>query len=277
MENHMARSPNDDRSDSMNPNNAAYDASERNRANQIGASDDDDYDDSPGRSSGSYFSYYPDPIAPASAPRVTEVELIIPPLPVRVQGLYLLIVSKDEKQRRIKVDAGAIEEAVNDAKAIWDRLPLAYLALYDKENIYIENSRSKRFSPDVVQSIVELEELEKLISLASDNVSSARRSLNSDTWRYGQQGLGRFLESYGSCYAALQGLRAERSERIEELHARGYTVTEKTAREFGQEGKLTRVVDANAQWVRDFQSGKATIDALSDAFYRPERILNVKP
>lgn len=37
----MARDPNDDRSDSMNPNNDAYWASETNRDNQLG--DDDDY------------------------------------------------------------------------------------------------------------------------------------------------------------------------------------------------------------------------------------------
>lgn len=273
----MARTPNDDRSDSMNPNNPAYDASESNRANQLGANFDDDDDDSPGRSSGSSFSYYSEPMEPASPPVVEELELIIPPQPVRVSGLYLLIVSNDETRKCVKVDAGAIEEAVNDAKTIWDSRPLAYLALYDKKNIYVERTRSKQFSPDVLQSIVELGELEKLISFASDKTSSARRSLNSDTGsRYGQQTLVRFLECYGACYSALQGLRAERSERIEELRARGSGVTEETAREFGQEGKLTQVVDANAQWVRDFQSGKARIDPIADAFFRPERILDVK-
>lgn len=272
----MARSPNDDRSDSMNPNNDAYLASESNRANQIGANDDDD-DDSPRRSSGSYFSNYSAPIVAASPPRVMDVEVVIPPPPVRVQGLYLLIVSKGEKQRRIKVDAGTIEEAVNDAKTIWDRMPLAYLALYDKKNIYIEESRSKRFSLDLVQSVAALAELEKLISLASSKTNSARRSLNSDIGsRYGQHALEQFLERSGSCYAALQGLRAERSERIEKLRASGYSVSEETALEFGQEGRLTQVVDANAQWVLDFQSGKAQIDPLVEAFSRPERILNVK-
>jgi hypothetical protein len=37
----MARTSNDDRSDSMNPNNPAYDASERNGKNQTSANDDD--------------------------------------------------------------------------------------------------------------------------------------------------------------------------------------------------------------------------------------------
>jgi hypothetical protein len=160
----------------MNPNNPAYDASESNRANQLGANFDDDDDDSPGRSSGSSFSYYSEPMEPASPPVVEELELIIPPQPVRVSGLYLLIVSNDETRKCVKVDAGAIEEAVNDAKTIWDSRPLAYLALYDKKNIYVERTRSKQFSPDVLQSIVELGELEKLISFASDKTSSARRS-----------------------------------------------------------------------------------------------------
>ncbi|MBC3917101.1 hypothetical protein H8L32_06410 [Undibacterium sp. CY18W] len=38
----MGRNSNDDRSDSMNPNNDAYHASEANRNNQIGAYDDDE-------------------------------------------------------------------------------------------------------------------------------------------------------------------------------------------------------------------------------------------
>lgn len=273
----MARTPNDDRSDSMNPNNPAYDASESNRANQIGANYDDYDDDPPTRSTGSSLSYAPAPIEPTSPPRVVKAEPIIPPRPVRVQGLYLLIVSNDEKRKCVKVDAGAIEEAVNDAKTIWDSRPIAYLALYDKKNIYIEQSRSKQFSPDVLQAIVELGELEKLISVASGRTGSARRSLNSNTGsRYGQRTLEQSLESYGACYSALQGLRAERSERIEALCARGYSVTEETAREFGQDGKLTQIVDANAQWVRDFQSGKAQIDTIADALYRPEFILEVE-
>lgn len=39
----MGRSSNDDRSDSLNPNNDSYSASESNRSNQIGDDDDNDY------------------------------------------------------------------------------------------------------------------------------------------------------------------------------------------------------------------------------------------
>ncbi|KAA0998622.1 hypothetical protein FVF58_43640 [Paraburkholderia panacisoli] len=272
----MGRTPNDDRSDSMNPNNPAYDASESNRLNQIGANyDDDDY--SPGGPSGLSFSYYSEPMAPASPPVVEELELIVAPQPVRVSGLYLLIVSNDEKQRCVKVDAGAIEEAVKDAKTIWDSRHLAYLALYDNKNIYLERTRSKQFSPDVLQSSIELDELEKLILFASSEIRSARRALNQVAGSPdGQHAVARFLRRYGASYSALQGLRAERSERIEDLRARGYEVSGETAGEFGHEGKLAKVVDANAQWVRDFQSGKADFDPMVRAFSRPERILDIK-
>jgi len=37
----MDRSPNDDRSDSMNPNNDAYDASEENREEQLAENEKD--------------------------------------------------------------------------------------------------------------------------------------------------------------------------------------------------------------------------------------------
>lgn len=39
----MGRSSNDDRSDSLNPNNDSYSASESNRSNQIGDDDENDY------------------------------------------------------------------------------------------------------------------------------------------------------------------------------------------------------------------------------------------
>ncbi|BBU33440.1 hypothetical protein BTHE68_71740 (plasmid) [Burkholderia sp. THE68] len=276
----MARTPNDDRSDSMNPNNDAYDASERNRENQIGANDDDD-DDWPSRSRRSPLSYYSEP---AFSPRVSREEeeeivldVIIRPQPVRVKGLHLLIVSNDETRRCVKVDAASIEEAVNDAKTIWDSKPLAYLALYDQANIYLEQTRSKQFSPDVVGSIQELSELNKLIAFAADHTSSARRSLGSVAARPdGQHALGRFLESYGASYSALQGLYAERSGRIEELRAKGQDVTEETAEEFGKAGRLAQVVGTNVQWVRDFQSGKTRLDPMTVAFSRPERVLDVK-
>ncbi|MFQ5978579.1 MAG: hypothetical protein ACE5OZ_10675 [Candidatus Heimdallarchaeota archaeon] len=44
------RTPNDDRSDSMNPNNDAYQASVDNRADQLNP-DHDEYDSSRGQSS----------------------------------------------------------------------------------------------------------------------------------------------------------------------------------------------------------------------------------
>jgi hypothetical protein len=51
MEFQMSRTPNDDRSDSMNPNNDSYDDSQDNRADQLNPNneryqgDDDDKDD----------------------------------------------------------------------------------------------------------------------------------------------------------------------------------------------------------------------------------------
>lgn len=39
----MGRSPNDDRSDSMNPNNDAFHASQANRERQLGCDDGEDY------------------------------------------------------------------------------------------------------------------------------------------------------------------------------------------------------------------------------------------
>lgn len=49
LEKKMSRSSNDDRSDSMNPNNDAYDASEDNRSDQLNPNNDEyrgDQDDS---------------------------------------------------------------------------------------------------------------------------------------------------------------------------------------------------------------------------------------
>ncbi|WP_244807576.1 hypothetical protein [Caballeronia zhejiangensis] len=275
----MAGTSNDDLSGSMNPNNPAYDAIERNRKNQISANDDDG-DWSP-RLGSQALSSSSEPVSSPRACRAEQeevvLEAIVRPHKVRVLGLYLLIISGDEKRRCIKVDAASIEEAVGDAERIWTSRPLAYLALYDKASIYLEQTRARQFSPDVLQSVVELDELENLISFASAHASFARASLTTVACSpHGQNALGRFLESYGASYSALQGLRAERSGRIKALRAGGYDVTEETAGEFGKAGRLAQVVNANAQWVRDFQSGQAQNDRIAAALSRPERVLDVK-
>jgi hypothetical protein len=196
---------------------------------------------------------------------------------VGVQGLSMLIVSYDGNKKTIKVDAGGIEEAVNDATTIFHEKTLAYVALYDKKNIYIELARSKQFDPDVLESLLGFYRLEELIAFAAKRTNSAWDGLNSGAKSpYGRQELGRLLESYGSCYSALQALRAERSERIEEFRAKGFNVTEETAPALEREAKLAQMVAASAQWVRDYQSGKAKIDAISIAFMPSERILDVK-
>jgi hypothetical protein len=272
----MARTPNDDRSDSMNPNNDAYDASESNRLNQIGASDDDDDDyASPRRTFGSSIWGYSQPAKPAASPQEVVLEIVVKQ-PVHVPGLYMTIVSNDKKRRLIKVDAQTIEEAVGHAATVWDTKPVAFVALYDKENVYLEQSRSIPFSADVLKAILALEELEALIDYAADMTKRARISLNSASdSAYRQKPPPHLLEAYGGYYSALQGLRTERSERIEELRAKGCVVTDETVRELAQEGLLTQAADAGAQWVRDFQSGKARTDPMM-ALHRPERILDVK-
>jgi len=275
----MARTSNDDRSDSTNPNNPAYDASERNGKNQTSANDDDS-DWSPRLGSAALPSYSEPVFSPRACRAEQEevvLEVIVRPHKVRVLGLYLLIISNEEKRRCIKVDAASIEEAVGDAERIWTSRPLAYLALYDKASIYLEQTRARQFSPDALQSVVELDELENLISFASAHASFARASLTSvASSPHGQHALGRFLESYGASYSALQGLRAERSGRIEALRAGGYDVTEETAGEFGKAGRLAQLVNDNAQWVRDFQSGQAQSDSITASLSRPKRVLDVQ-
>lgn len=200
---------------------------------------------------------------------------IVAKQPVRVSGLYMTIVSNDKKRRLIKVDAQTIEEAVGHAATVWDTKPVAFVALYDEKNVYLEQSRSIPFSADVLKAILALEELEALIDYAADMTKRARFSLNSASDAYRQKPSPHLLEAYGGYYSALQGLRAERSERIEELRAKGCVITDEIVRQLAQEGLLAQAADAGAQWVRDFQSGKVPTDPMM-ALRSFERILDVK-
>jgi hypothetical protein len=66
----MARKSNDDRSDSLNPNNPAYKASQRNHCQQV-RDDDDDYP-------APVFSYVPEPRIVEPRPLSTEPDIVFP-------------------------------------------------------------------------------------------------------------------------------------------------------------------------------------------------------
>lgn len=184
----------------------------------------------------------------------------------------MLIVSTNEKKQRIRVDARNIEEAIGDAKALWNDNPLAYLVLYDRKSIYMEETRAETFPAGVKQTIASLADLEDLIARANSLTSAARRSMDSESIRGDRHWLEKNLAHYGACAAAVQGLRAEREERIADLRMQGYNVTKESAGEFGLSGKLAQLVEDNAQFVQQFQAGKANLDPIVEAFIPHKRI-----
>jgi hypothetical protein len=273
----MGRSSNDDRSDSMNPNNDAYWASEENHRNQTGYYDDDESVSSATQSSTSPKLTIQSFPLESSGPRIMDVEVVCPPIPVRIRGVHMLAVGENGEMRRFKVNAPSIEEAVNDAANLCKAKPLTYFAVYDREVIYFEHSKAKFYPTEVRQAMEYLEKLEQLIHEAGRNTAGWRRDLDKDVQIEGRQ-IGHFhanLEKFGGSLAAEQCFRAEREERLQALRALGINATVENAKEIGKEGRMARLLSAWPQWVRDYQAGKAKEDAVIEAMLPSLRIMEI--
>jgi hypothetical protein len=273
----MGRSSNDDRSDSMNPNNDAYWASEENHRNQTGYYDDDESGSSTAQSSTSpKLTIQSFPHEPGE-PRIMDVEVVCPAPPVRIRGVHMLAVNENGEMRRYKVDASSVEEAVSDAANLCKIKPVTYFAVYDRESIYFEHSKAKFYPTEVRQAMEYLEKLEQLIYEAAFIVAGYRRELVKEVQIEGRQNshFHTKMEQFGGAVAAEQSFKAEREERLQALRALGINATVENAKEIGKEGRMARVLSAWPQWVRDYQAGKAKEDAVIEGMLPSLRVMDM--
>ncbi len=260
----MSRHPNDDRSDSKNPNNSAYWASQSNHRNQTGG--DDDYDDggfSPPRTFGLAEQAKRSP-----APKPSPIEVFVTsPVRTCVHGLYLLCISDNAtREQRIIVDSPTIDEAVSDAQALWEGGGWSYLALYEegKEGgkVHLE-CRSDALVPDsLVEQVCTLGALNKLVRMADAGVANARRALESSTGNESRQSVLAAIKEFGACKAARDGLHGELTDKLTALAARGLHLSEQSLDEAVASASRGRLASQSAERIRAPQRGYTSADLL---------------
>jgi len=226
----MSRRPNDDRSDSKNPNNPAYWASESNHANQTGADTDYDEEDfSPPR----IVTSGPDTVQPLVLKSPAIEVCITSPVRMTVRGLNLLCISeRNSQERHIVVDSPSIDDAIREAQALWDAGGWSYLALYEEAKeggkIYLE-LRGDVLVPDaLVGDVCALGELSRLVRMAQGGVADARRILDNCAGLERSHGVMGAIKEFGVWKAALDALQAEFDDKRGGLSARGLDLTEQT-------------------------------------------------
>lgn len=271
----MGRSSNDDRSDSMNPNNDAYSASEENHRNQTGSyDDDDDIDD--------FIQSHPMLSSTTSYCRglqheeltVKEVNVTFA-MPERIGNVFLCLVQQDQIEKRIKVDTTNLDTAINEARVLWSRGTLAFLALYGKESIYFEKSNVSVFPCDISNSLSYIGDMEGLIKIADKYLKSARISLDKCLGQSESHNIAMCIKEFGSWKAACDALRYEKNQRVQDIYKQGIEIPEESIQEAILAAKISLKVAGCVKWIRDFQQGKIQSDSIIDAFQIREKICDI--
>lgn len=173
----MSRSANDDRSDSMNPNNDAYDDSMDNHSNQMNPNNsayvssrggncesNDDYDDDEFTVNPSYLAmpHQPNNIlhnSETSKGDETEKSFTIP----RSVEMMLRYIDKRGNLNQIGVEASSGDEILNEVRRLWECSGAWYLKLFHGEVITFEEKRLPKISEQDTKTIEEVGFLQRLI------------------------------------------------------------------------------------------------------------------
>lgn len=274
----MGRTPNDDRSDSKNPNNDAYWSSDANQEQQTGGADEDEpeYIASQTRPMSNQI-----PVPHAAAPQIVPdhdlkrpgvIGKALSPLP----SLYLKCLLENKlRERTIKVDTVNIEAARNEAQALWDEGGFVFMALYNKHALVMEKSQLGDISHDLATELAALGELQELIETAESHRHSARKGLAVVDSIRDKQSFYRSVQTFGTWAAATTALRTELAEKIVSLQARRYPITEASVAVSAEVGKRYLKTKACLRWIGDFQSGKIKLDPMYDAFDKAEPIMAI--
>jgi hypothetical protein len=233
----MARSPNDDRSDSKNPNNSAYHASQENHARQTGSADYDDDDDwTPPVRMQSISSPGVQP-AVRAVPRVLEVT-VTSPVRTMVKGLYLLWIGRQGRsERSVQVDSPSVEEAMREVQAWCESGDLAYLVLYDKEKVHFEYKEEVAFDAGLAENICAIGDLYGLVRIAEGCLGNARKSVDACLGQERSHSVMATLRELGCWKAAVDELRSELLVKLAALAKRGFVLAEEHLPEISAQAK----------------------------------------
>jgi len=274
----MSRRPNDDRSDSKNPNNSAYWASQSNHAKQTGAGADyEDEDFSPAHIVRSSVGAQ-QPLT--SQPRAIEV-YVTSPVRMTVRGLNLLCISERKSQERhIIVDSPSIDDAVREAQVLWDAGGWSYLALYEEAKeggrVHLELCGDVLVPDAFVKEVCALGDLNGLVRMTEGGVAEARRALDSCAGRERSHGVMAAIKEFGAWTAALDALQIELNDKLAGLAERGLDLSHHPLDELAASAKRGLLAATSAARIRSPKRGFTDAD-LSMSLAGAQTIASLRP
>lgn len=275
----MSRSSNDDRSDSMNPNNDAYCASEQNRMTQMGAFDDDD--DSinsanvvPVRvqiSESRNFLGQHNNINSNGENFMLDTHIAMEKRPEMLEGIRITCVNEKQVERTVKVETYNIDLAITEAQKLWETENLVFLCLYDQEKVLFERRINSDFSDTDIALLKDLEKIDQLLKKARINHKSARASLMAVS-EFDRGGVERELPQLGKWRSTVQDLEEYQADVMLKLEKNGIDTKDALLMPAILTSKNCAKVKICSEWIKQFHLGKVKHDQLHDVLTSPIKI-----
>jgi hypothetical protein len=278
----MSRSSNDDRSDSMNPNNDAYSASEDNHRNQIGEFDDDDDESNNWATTApvcvkhldnSFFEQRNNSNSDrdhnmfnASNSMITQPKIL--------EGIRIVYINCKQIERTEKVETFDIDMTIAETQRLWEAGNLVFICLYDQEKVLFEASSILDLSDDSVELLMILEKIDRHHKSALSLLDNSRRSLMSFS-ETDRSGVVREILQLGGYGAAVKVLSDDRADVIFKLEKNGVDTTSISMDSIIGSSKNCAKVKACARWIKQFHLGKVKPEPMSEAFSRPMKIAQI--
>ncbi|MBC3873206.1 hypothetical protein [Undibacterium flavidum] len=274
----MSRSSNDDRSDSMNPNNDAYCASEQNRMSQMGASDDDDSNNSvnvvPVRAhffESQSFLGLRDNSKGNGDDIVLGTHIAMEKRLEMLEGIRITCVNEKQVERTAKVETYHIDIAVTEAKKLWETGNLVFLCLYDQEKVLFERSSISDYADEDITLLNELEKIDRLLKKALIGHKSARASLMAVS-EFDRGGVERELPQLGVWRSTVQDLEEYQADVMLKLEKNGVDAKGVSLIPAILASKNCAKVKICSEWIKQFHLGKVKHDQLHDVLTSPIKI-----
>lgn len=179
----MSRTSNDDRSDSMNPNNDAYDDSMDNHSNQHNPNNsayvssrggnsesNDDYDDEECTVNPSYLAMHHQPNNMLHNSEISEGDEIEQsfsiPCSVRMMLRYI---NKQGNLNQVGIEASSGDEILDEVRRLWECSGAWYFKLFHGKVISFEEKRLPKTSEQDTKTAEEVAFLKRLIDKKSED------------------------------------------------------------------------------------------------------------
>lgn len=206
------------------------------------------------------------------------MSVTFPPEPPCVDGLYFVYhLEKHGREHTFKVDSATIDDAIRDALAFWGEGNCTYVALYDDKTLHFEKAKDCPWPGDLCDELSSMGDLHGFISEADKLQRAERQAIDRCVKQTSRYDIRHPIKDFGAARAAYDALRQELARRLDELNARGVTLTTDAVPNAAMLAKQTLKASACRTWISDYQQGRINLDPFTSAFGFRQKISAIKP